>query len=94
MTADTAHDHPVAPAQGPDTQRPDAHRPATQRPDAHRPDAQRPDAARIARARSGAMESWVRRSNCFSGGTGRVFVHTTSRTWEFFSRSVAYFDAS
>src|SRR5690625_6769099 len=43
----------------------------------------------MARASSGAIDSWVRRSNCFSGGIGRVLVHTTSRTELAFRRSVA-----
>src|SRR5690606_30579838 len=45
--------------------------------------------SRMARASSGAIESTVILSSCFSGGSGRVLVTTTSLIWLFLSRSVA-----
>src|SRR5690606_27580573 len=45
--------------------------------------------SRIARANSGAIDRTVSLSSCFSGGSGRVLVTTTSLIRLFLSRSVA-----
>src|SRR5690606_33073603 len=45
--------------------------------------------SRMARANSGAIDSTVILSSLFSGGSGSVFVTTTSLIRLFFSRSVA-----